>query len=176
MIDPPEREKLQALLDRLQVAEAAARNGPHSGPYGGAYVVRCSCDPGPNGDGGQTVVDPIRLFSAPRGRALAERPNDPFVLFNLGAIAVERQDWPRALDYLRRSLSGSAPTDSITRKLFAMISRCHQMLGDLAGAVAVCAEGLSFDPDDAELLFRKAVLHRKASQPAEAEATAKLAG
>ena len=27
-----------------------------------AYVVRCSCDPGPNGDGGQTVVDHIRLF------------------------------------------------------------------------------------------------------------------
>ena len=29
-------------------------------PYG--YVLRCSCDPGPNGDGGQTVVDHIRLF------------------------------------------------------------------------------------------------------------------
>ena len=25
-------------------------------------MVRCSCDPGPNGDGGQTVVDHIRLF------------------------------------------------------------------------------------------------------------------
>jgi hypothetical protein len=29
---------------------------------------------------------------------------------------------------------------------------------------------LSFDPDDAELLFRKAVLHRTACQTAEAEA------
>ena len=27
-----------------------------------AHVVRCSCDPGPNGDGGQTVVDHFRLF------------------------------------------------------------------------------------------------------------------
>ncbi len=27
-----------------------------------AYVVRCACDPGLNGDGGQTAVDPIRLF------------------------------------------------------------------------------------------------------------------
>ena len=26
---------------------------------------------------------------------LSGRPNDPFVLFNLGAIGVERQDWPR---------------------------------------------------------------------------------
>ena len=92
------------------------------------------------------------------------------MLFNLGSIAVERQDWPTALDYLRRSLAGSAPTDSITRKLFALIARCHQMLGDLPAALAACAEGLSLDPDDAELLFRKAVLHRKAGQPAEAEA------
>ena len=32
-----------------------------------AYVVRCSCDPGPNGDGGQTVVDHIRLFPVREG-------------------------------------------------------------------------------------------------------------
>ncbi len=114
------------------------RDGP------AAYVVRCACDPGPNGDGGQTVVDHIRLFpvredvrwtyavheqilpalrrvnvpvrwtdvtvrhtgySDPALRErklqrdskileaeLAERPGDPFVLFNLGSIAVERQD------------------------------------------------------------------------------------
>jgi hypothetical protein len=68
-----------------------------------------------------------------------------FVLFNLGSIAVERQDWPSALDYLRKSLSGSAPTDSITRKHFALIARCHSRapgLGDLDGALAVCVEGL----------------------------------
>ncbi len=173
--------------------------------------------PGPNGDGGQTVVVHIRLFPvredvrwtyavheqilpalrranvpvrwtditirhtgytdlAMRERKLrrdhkileaelAERPDDPFVLFNLGAVAVERQDWARALEYLRRSLSGSAPTDSITRKLYALIARCHQMLGDLPAALGACAEGLGLDPDDADLHFRKAVLHRKAGQP-----------
>jgi hypothetical protein len=46
---------------------------------------------------------------------LAERPDDSFVLFNLGAIAVERQDWQSALGHLQRSLRGSAPTDSIVR-------------------------------------------------------------
>ena len=46
----------------------------------------------------------------------------------------------------RRSLSGSAPTDSITQKLFALIARCHQMLGDLPGTLAVCSEGLTFTP------------------------------
>ena len=30
-------------------------------------MVRCSCDPGPNGDGGQTVVDHIRLFPVREG-------------------------------------------------------------------------------------------------------------
>ena len=39
----------------------------------------------------------------------AERPDDPFVLFNLGAIAVARQDWSTALGHLQRSLRGSAP-------------------------------------------------------------------
>jgi tetratricopeptide (TPR) repeat protein len=91
------------------------------------------------------------------------------VLFNLGSIAVERQDWPIALGHLQSSLRGSAPTDSIVRKLFALIARCHQMLGDLPTALNACSEGLRLDPDDAELHFREAVLHRKAGQPAEAE-------
>jgi tetratricopeptide (TPR) repeat protein len=101
---------------------------------------------------------------------LAERPDDLFVLFNLGSIAVERHDWPAALGYLQRSLRGSALTESIVRKHFALIARCHQMLGDLPVALNACSEGLRIDPDDAELHFRKPVLHRKAGQPAEAEA------
>ena len=155
--------------------------------------MRCSCDPGPNGDGGQTVVDHIRLFPlredvrwtyrvheqilpalrranvpvhwtditvrhtgytdpALRERKLerdckilreelAERPDDPFVLFNLGSIAIERKDWTGALDYLRHSLAGSAPTDSITRKLYALIARCAPDAGESAEALAACAEG-----------------------------------
>jgi Flp pilus assembly protein TadD len=44
------------------------------------------------------------------------------------------------------------------------------MPGDLPSALGVCAEGLRLDPHDAELHFRKAVPHRNAGQPAEAEA------
>ncbi len=100
---------------------------------------------------------------------LKDRPDDPFVLFNLGAIATERRDWSEALRFLRRSLSRSAPTDSITRKLFALIARSHQMLGNTVAALRVCAEGLSLDPDDAELWHRKAVVHRGRGESAEAE-------
>ena len=74
-----------------------------------------------------------------------------------------------ALPLLRRSLARSAPTDSITRKLFALIARSHQMLGDGPAALRACGEGLSVDPDDAELWFRKAVVHRHRCEPGEAE-------
>src|SRR5205823_3216412 len=87
-----------------------------------------------------------------------------------GAIAVERQDWRAALAYLRGSLAGSAPEDSITRKLYALIARCHQMLGEPAAALAACGTGLAADPDDAELLFRMAVLHRQGGDAEKAEA------
>jgi tetratricopeptide (TPR) repeat protein len=101
---------------------------------------------------------------------LAERPGDPFVLFNLGSIAVERGDWAGALRDLGASLAGSAPEDSITLKLHALVARCHQARGDLDGALSASAAGLAIDPDDAELLFRRAVAHRHRGEPAEAEA------
>ncbi len=136
-------------------------------PPAAAYVLRCACDPSPDGTGGDTVVDHIRLFplregvrwtyrvheqilpalrragirtvwtditvrhtgyvdQALRGRKLErdarilhaeleERPDDPFIQFNLGAIAVEHRDWKSAIGYLQRSLDGSSPTDSIVR-------------------------------------------------------------
>jgi tetratricopeptide (TPR) repeat protein len=208
VIEPDQREKLQALLDGLRAGDEAA------------YVVRCACDPGADGSGGETVVDHVRLFPlraeirwtyrvheqilpslrragipvcwtdlvvrhtgyvdvALRARKLGrdtrilleelkDRPEEPFILFNLGAIAIERKDWHGALDYLGRSLAHSAPSDSITRKLFALIARAHQMLGDSEAALRVCAEGLAIDAEDAELLFRKAVIHRHRGESGDA--------
>jgi tetratricopeptide (TPR) repeat protein len=100
---------------------------------------------------------------------LAERPDDPFVRFNLGSIAIERKDWTGALDHLRHSLARSAPTDSITRKLFAQIARVNPMLGDSRQALQTCGEGLKLDAEDAELWFRKAVVHRQRGESTDAE-------
>ena len=101
---------------------------------------------------------------------LADRPNDPFVLFNLGQVALEADDPREALTFLERSLDGSASTDSITRKLHALIARAYQRLGNPEAALAACAAGRASDPDDAELLFREAVVRRHVGDHTGAEA------
>ena len=98
-------------------------------------------------------------------REAADRPGDPFVLFNLGQIALDLGDLDGALGHLRRSLAGSAPSDSITRKLYALIARAHQLGGDLAAALEACNVGLASIGEDAELLFRKGMVHRLRGEP-----------
>ena len=58
VVDPAQRQKLEAILKRLRKGQEVA------------YVVRCACDPSPDGTGGDTVVDHIRLFPLREGRAL----------------------------------------------------------------------------------------------------------
>ncbi len=209
LVDPIEFEKLRWLLQQMRAGDRAA------------YVVRCACDPSPDGTGGDTVVDHIRLFPLRddirwtyrvheqilpglnrahvpvrwtdltvrhtgyvdrelRDRKLErdlrllrldlqDHPGDPFINFNLGAVAIERRQWDEALGFLERSLADSAPTDSIVRKLYALIARAHQMKGDSQAALETCARGLQVAPEDAELWFRKAVVHRHRAEPAEAE-------
>jgi tetratricopeptide (TPR) repeat protein len=41
------------------------------------------------------------------------------------------------------------------RKLFALIARLYQMMGNWQEAINTCARGLNLDPEDAELWHRK---------------------
>jgi hypothetical protein len=91
-------------------------------------------------------------------------------LFNLGAIALEQQDWSGVLEFLRRSLAHSAPSDSITRKTFALIAKAHLMPGESGAALRACEAGLSYDPSDAELWVRQGIVHRQRGESAVAEA------
>jgi len=106
-------------------------------------------------------------------RHLLSSPNDSFVLYNLGIIVFERKRWPEALEYFRRSLvnvsnlDGTAP---FRRKLFSMLAWTHQVMGNLEDSVRMCNMGLAIDPQDAELLFRKAVGYRYRGRTAEAVA------
>src|SRR5262249_47732844 len=89
--------------------------------------------------------------------------DDPFILFNLGSVYQEMGKPAEALPLLRKSLALSHLTDSIVRKLYALIGGCHRQLGQAQEASAACAEGLRVCPDDVELLFLEGVLRREAA-------------
>jgi hypothetical protein len=74
-----------------------------------------------------------------------------------------------ALGYFERSLAWTAPTDSIVRKLYALIDREYQMTGDSQAALLTCSDGLVLDPEDAELWFRKTVVHRHRGESSDSE-------
>ena len=91
----------------------------------------------------------------------ADKPDDPFVLFNLGSIAQELGRLDEAVPLLRRSLEMSQPGDSIVRKLYALLAQCHRRLGQDDLALAACRKGREFYPDDVELLFQEGIALRE---------------
>jgi glycosyltransferase involved in cell wall biosynthesis/predicted Zn-dependent protease/predicted O-methyltransferase YrrM len=91
----------------------------------------------------------------------AERPGDPFTLFNLGSVYHELGHFAAAAEALERSLAGSHVRDSIVRKAYALLARCRHQSGDRNGAEAACREARTHYPDDAELLFLSAGLARE---------------
>ncbi len=96
-----------------------------------------------------------------------DHPDDPFILFNLGSILMELgdRDGPakvvEAIPLLRKSLELSHPTDSIVRKLYALLTNAHRRLGDPNPALASCRTGRARFPDDPELLFLEAIILRE---------------
>jgi tetratricopeptide (TPR) repeat protein len=52
----------------------------------------------------------------------------------------------------------SQPQDSIVRKLYVMLSRCHRLLGQLDQALAALQEGRGHYAHDAELLYQEGIV------------------
>jgi GT2 family glycosyltransferase/predicted Zn-dependent protease len=100
----------------------------------------------------------------------ADRPDDPFTLFNLGSVYQELGRPGEAIPLLQRSLERSDPADSIVRKLYALLAHCHRRLGERAAAAAACRAGRRLYPDDAELLFQETDLSAEAGDADGAEA------
>jgi tetratricopeptide (TPR) repeat protein len=90
----------------------------------------------------------------------AELGDHPFTLFNLGSVYQELGRYGLALTFLRRSLELSSPSDSIVRKLYALIVNCHRVQQHIGDALAACQDGRRLFPNDAELLFAEALLRR----------------
>jgi glycosyltransferase involved in cell wall biosynthesis len=62
----------------------------------------------------------------------ADRPDDPFTLFNLGVGYSQLGKLAEAIGLLRRSLERSRPGDSIVPKLYAALVRAHDRQGQAA--------------------------------------------
>jgi glycosyltransferase involved in cell wall biosynthesis len=90
-----------------------------------------------------------------------ERPDDPFNLFNLGWAYAGLDRPADAIPFLQRSLELSRPSDSITSKLYILLTRCHRRLGQHHAAWSACAAGTARCPTDPELLFLKGELYRQ---------------
>ncbi len=89
-----------------------------------------------------------------------DNPNDAFTLFNLGSAYGSLNRSRDALQVFRRSLELSNVTDSIVRKLYALIVKCHRELKETTEALTACAEGRKHYPNDAELLFLESNVFR----------------
>ncbi len=87
-----------------------------------------------------------------------DRPDDPFVLFNLGWTYQELGRIAESVPLLQRSLQRSHPSDSIVRKLYTLLVEGHRHLNQPDDARAACRAGMVHYPDDAELLYLDAQL------------------
>ncbi len=99
-----------------------------------------------------------------------ERPDDPFVLFNLGSVLHELKQPRESLRALTRSLRVAPESAQFVRKLYALSARCYLELLEPTDALQTCAKGRLLFPNDSELLFLESGIlsrlgvHREAEQ------------
>jgi tetratricopeptide (TPR) repeat protein len=145
-----------------QILPAIRRAGGEVG-WTDLYVVHSGSDHSPEGQKRKLERD-FRILK----QDLAERPDHPFVLFNLGMTCSEAHQLDEAKAYLERCLEVSAPTESHLRKAYAILIAVLMRKEQHKSAHRVCHRGLSLFPDDRELLFRRAMLYHAAGRLAEA--------
>ena len=91
-------------------------------------------------------------------KELADRPEHPFALFNLGMTYNDKGDHELALDYLRRSIAASGASELHLRKAYAFAVASLGGLDRWAEALGLCRVGLKACPGDAELRFRQVLI------------------
>jgi pentatricopeptide repeat protein len=130
------------------------------------YVVHSGSDHSPAGSQKKLERD-LRILH----RELEERPEHPFVLFNLGMTYADAERYDEAIGYLTRCVRVSKTEESHLRKAYALLisSLCQADRHDEAWELCQRARGVY--PEDKELLFRCAMLHHYFGRLPEAEAT-----
>ena len=99
---------------------------------------------------------------------LEEHPDHPFVLFNLGMTAHFTNRHEEAIDWLRRSIKVSEPSESHLRKAYALLANSQKALGLHEEALQTVMTGLNAVGEDAELKFQAGLLLAEMKRLAEA--------
>ena len=92
---------------------------------------------------------------------LKDRPDHPFVLFNLGMTYADTDQHADAVHWLKRCLQVSSPQESHVRKAYALLVSVLYKQSRFDEALVACQEGRRIYPADKELLFRQAMLHHQ---------------
>ncbi len=117
------------------------------------YVVHSGSDPGAAARERKRIRD-LGLLRL----ELAERPEHPFTLFNLGMTYTDGGQFEEAAGFLQRSIRRSSPDESHLRKAYALLVYAEMRLGHAEEALATCGQGRTLFPRDAEWRFREGVL------------------
>ena len=121
------------------------------------YVVHSGSDHSPEGRKRKLERD-FRILK----KDLEERPNHPFVLFNMGMTHADAKQYDEAVYYLKRCLDVSDPEESHVRKAYALLIQSVQQTTGDDEAWNVCKSALDLFPEDIELLFLAGNLHQNA--------------
>ncbi|WP_169332843.1 glycosyltransferase [Effusibacillus pohliae] len=101
---------------------------------------------------------------------LAEKPDDPFTLYNMGVEYLRLASLQQALDAFRKARARLDPVaSSYTHLLFKYEIRCLLAVGRLPEAIRLCEEGIGLYPDYTDLHHLKGVCLIQAGQLAAAK-------
>jgi len=88
----------------------------------------------------------------------ADRPDHPFVLFNLGMTHEDAGQYGEAERCLRRCIAVSGDGESHLAKTYSLLVNTLKSLERIGEAIEISDAALALYPGDKELLFRKATL------------------
>ena len=114
------------------------------------HVVHSGSDPSPAARQAKHQRD-LRILNLD----LADRPDHPFVLFNLGMTYSDMEQHEEAVMWLRRSLAVSCEGESHVRKVYALLIGSLTQLKRFDEAQQVSQEARHKFPKDPELHFRE---------------------
>jgi len=118
----------------------------------GAYILHSGYDTTPEGQARKRALHEPLLQ-----KDVEEYPDHPMPRFNMGMTRHQQREFAEAIPWLRQCIERAQPSDSITKKAYALLGASHLELGEDEAALQVYLDGMSAVGPDSELLFRAAV-------------------